>query len=48
MGQSLRRKQSAMQMNFKLRDLRLEMDGLKDGKQYLMFLSKLLPEKKNL
>ena len=48
MGQSLRRKQSAMQRNFKLRDLRLQMDGLKDGKQDLMCLSKLLPEKKNL
>ena len=48
MGQSLRRTQSAMQRNFKLRDLRLQMDGLKDGKQDLMCLSKLLPEKKNL
>ena len=48
MGQSLRRKQSAMQRNFKLRDLRLQMDGLKDGKQDLMCLSKLLLEKKNL
>ena len=48
MGQSLRRKQSAMQRNFKLRDLRLRMDGLKDGKQDLMCLSKLLPEKKHL
>ena len=48
MGQSLRRKQSPMQRNFKLRDLRLQMDGLKDGKQDLMCLSKLLPEKKNL
>ena len=48
MGQSLRRKQSAMQRNFELRDLRLQMDGLKDGKQDLMCLSKLLPENKNL
>ena len=48
MGQSLRRKQSAMQRNFKLRDLRLQMDGLKGGKQDLMCFLKLLPEKKNL
>ena len=48
MGQLLRRKQSAMQRNFKLRDLRLQMDGLKEGKHDLMCLSKLLPEKKNL
>ena len=48
MGQSLKRKQSAMQKNFKLGDLRLQMDGLKDGNQDLMCLSKLLPEKKNL
>ena len=48
MGQSLKRKQSAMQKNFKLRDLRLQMDGLEDGNQDLMCLSKLLPEKKNL
>ena len=48
MGQSLRRKQSAMQRNFKLRDLRLQMDGLEDGKQDLMFFKAIAGEEKSV
>ena len=48
MGQSLKRKQSAMQKNFKLRDLKLQMDGLKDGNQDLMSFKAIAGEEKSV